>query len=184
MKYNCPIKHWVSNGNDTNTEVANGRLSDFCASFHAISPMKAYNNILFPASESFVFRCVQRRLPHIFNPPVHCGSQTGLYVESVGHTLAIVHSIIFKHPTAPVQSPDVYIYIYKSESGLLAGWLDVFVCVLLGDGRLLLCSGGIFFGVRSEGNDIFDIYDCCYEAGAFSLGSVLGSLLGNDIYIK
>jgi hypothetical protein len=25
---------------------------------------------------------------------------------------------------------------------------------------------------------------CCYAAGAFSLGSVLGPLLGNDIYIK
>jgi hypothetical protein len=53
----------------------------------------------------------------------------------------------------------------KSETG----WLGVFVCVLLGDGGLLLCSGGvsflvssryflwgpfrggIFFGVRSEG---------------------------------
>jgi hypothetical protein len=57
------------------------------------------------------------------------------------------------------------------------------VCVLLGDGRLLLCSGGVFFGVRS-GGDIFDIYDCCYAAGAFSLGSVLGPLLGNAIYIK
>jgi hypothetical protein len=58
------------------------------------------------------------------------------------------------------------------------------VCVLLGDGGLLLCSGGVFFGVRSGGNDIFNIYDCSYVAGAFSLGSVLGSLLGNDIYIK
>jgi hypothetical protein len=60
----------------------------------------------------------------------------------------------------------------------------VFVCVLLGSGGLLLCSGGVVFGVRSGGNDIFDIYDCCYAAGAFSLGSVLGPLLGNDIYIK
>jgi hypothetical protein len=41
----------------------------------------------------------------------------------------------------------------------LAGWLEVFVCVLLGDGGLLLCSGGVFFLVRSGGNDIFDIYD-------------------------
>jgi hypothetical protein len=49
------------------------------------------------------------------------------------------------------------IYIYKSESmrlvgwlaGWLAGWLDVFVCMLLGSGGLLLCSGGVFFGVRS-----------------------------------
>jgi hypothetical protein len=37
------------------------------------------------------------------------------------------------------------IYIYKSETG----WLGVFVCVLLGDGGLLLCSGGVFYGVRS-----------------------------------
>jgi hypothetical protein len=58
----------------------------------------------------------------------------------------------------------------------------VFVCVLLGSGGLLLCSGGVFFGVRSGGNDIFDIYYCCYAVGAFSLGSVLGLLLGNDIY--
>jgi hypothetical protein len=64
----------------------------------------------------------------------------------------------------------LFIYIYKSESG----WLGL--CVLLGDGGLLLCSGGVFFGVRSGGNDIFDIYDCCYVAGAFSLGYVLGSL--------
>jgi hypothetical protein len=57
------------------------------------------------------------------------------------------------------------------------------VCMLLGDGGLLLCSGGVFFGVRS-GGDIFDIYYCCYAVGVFSLGSVLGPLLGNDIYIK
>jgi hypothetical protein len=48
--------------------------------------------------------------------------------------------------------------------------------MLLGDGGLLLCSGGVFFGVRSGGNDIFDIYYCSYAAGAFSLGSVLGLL--------
>jgi hypothetical protein len=73
----------------------------------------------------------------------------------------------------------------------LAGWLDVFVCVLLGDGGLLLgdgglllCSWGVFFGVRSGGNDIFDIYDCCYAAGAFSLESVLGPILGNDAIIN
>jgi hypothetical protein len=70
------------------------------------------------------------------------------------------------------------IYIYKSESG----WPYVFV--LLGSGGLLLRSGGVFFGVRSGGNDIFDIYYGCYSAGAFSLGSVLGPLLGNDISIK
>jgi hypothetical protein len=56
--------------------------------------------------------------------------------------------------------------------------------MLLCDGGLLLCSGGVFFEVRSGDNDIFDIYYCCYAAGAFSLGSVLGPLLGNDIYIK
>jgi hypothetical protein len=75
------------------------------------------------------------------------------------------------------------IYIYKSESGCLVGWLAgspyVFVCVLLGSGGLLLGRGGVFFGVRSGGNDIFDIYYCCYAAGAFSLGFVLGPLLGN-----
>jgi hypothetical protein len=56
--------------------------------------------------------------------------------------------------------------------------------VLLGDGGLLLCSGGVFFGVRSGGNDIFDIYDCCYAADVFSLVSVLGALLGNDTMIN
>jgi hypothetical protein len=37
------------------------------------------------------------------------------------------------------------IYIKASRTGWLAG----FVCVLLGNGRQLLCSGGVFFGVRS-----------------------------------
>jgi hypothetical protein len=36
----------------------------------------------------------------------------------------------------------LFIYIYKSETG----WLGVFVCVLLGDGGLLPCSGGVLFG--------------------------------------
>jgi hypothetical protein len=38
----------------------------------------------------------------------------------------------------------------------------VFVCVLLGDGRQLLCSGGVSFGVRSRAQ----------QWGGFSLGSV------------
>jgi hypothetical protein len=75
----------------------------------------------------------------------------------------------------------ISIYIYIKAN--LAGWTCLFVCMLLGSGGLLLCSGGVFFGVRS-GGDIFDIYYCCYAAGGFSLGSVLGPLLGNDIYIK
>jgi hypothetical protein len=41
---------------------------------------------------------------------------------------------------------NTYIYIYKSESMRLAGWLDVFVCVLL-------CSGGVFFGVGQRHNN-------------------------------
>jgi hypothetical protein len=62
-----------------------------------------------------------------------------------------------------------------------AGWLDVFVCVYVARQRWAVAvQQGLFFGVRSGGNDIFDIYDCCYAAGAFSLGSVLGPLLGND----
>jgi hypothetical protein len=65
-----------------------------------------------------------------------------------------------------------------------AEFVCVVVCMLLGDGGLLLCSGGVFFGVHSGGNAIFDIYYCCYAAGAFSLGSVLGPLLGNGIYTK
>jgi hypothetical protein len=52
----------------------------------------------------------------------------------------------------------ISIYIKAKVSGWLCVWLDVFVCMLLGSGVLLLCSGGVFFGVRSGGNDIFDIY--------------------------
>jgi hypothetical protein len=73
------------------------------------------------------------------------------------------------------------IYIKAKVSGWLCVWLNVFVCMLLGSGGLLLCSGGVFFGVRSGDNDIFDIYNCCYAAGAFSLGSVLGPLLDKDL---
>jgi hypothetical protein len=39
--------------------------------------------------------------------------------------------------------------IYTYIKANLAGWQVVFVCMLLGDGGLLLCSGGVFFGVRS-----------------------------------
>jgi hypothetical protein len=74
----------------------------------------------------------------------------------------------------------IYIYIKANR----AGFVCLRVCMLLGDGGLLLCSGGVFFGVLSGGNDIFDIYDCCYATGAFSLGSVLGPLLGNDAIIN
>jgi hypothetical protein len=35
-------------------------------------------------------------------------------------------------------------YTYKSETGWLTFYLCTFVCVLLGDGGLLLCSGGRF----------------------------------------
>jgi hypothetical protein len=41
-------------------------------------------------------------------------------------------------------------------------YLDVRVCVLLGSGGLLLCSGGVFFGVGQRHNN----------GVAFSLGSV------------
>jgi hypothetical protein len=57
-----------------------------------------------------------------------------------------------------------YDFIYIKAN--LAGWLDMIVCMLLGSGGLLLCSGGVFFGVRSGGNDVFNIYYCCYAAGA------------------
>jgi hypothetical protein len=47
------------------------------------------------------------------------------------------------------------------------------------------CYAAGAFSVGSVlGATTSSIYDCCYVAGAFSLGSVLGSLLGNDIYIK
>jgi hypothetical protein len=76
----------------------------------------------------------------------------------------------------------IYLSIYIKANR--AGFVCVVVCMLLGDGGLLLGSGGVFFGVRSGGNDIFDIYYCYYAVGAISLGSVQGPLLGNDIYIK
>jgi hypothetical protein len=49
----------------------------------------------------------------------------------------------------------IYIrYIYISESDWLAGFLCFFVCVvvcmLLGDGGLLLCSVGVFLLVSSK----------------------------------
>jgi hypothetical protein len=77
-----------------------------------------------------------------------------------------------------------YYILYLSSiyiKGNRARFVCVVVCMLLGDGGLLLCSGGFFFWVRSGGNDIFYIHYCYYAAGAFSLGSVLGPLLGNDI---
>jgi hypothetical protein len=45
------------------------------------------------------------------------------------------------------------IYIYKSESMRLAGRTCLFVCMLLGSGGLLLCSGGVFFGVGQRHNN-------------------------------
>jgi hypothetical protein len=70
------------------------------------------------------------------------------------------------------------------------------VCELLGDGRQLLCSGGVFIGVRSGAvawQHMHSINGVAFSLGsvpktrwwanvAFSLGSVLGLLLGN-IYI-
>jgi hypothetical protein len=105
---------------------------------------------------------------------------TTTVVNSIHPVLLTIPFVIFMSSNTHLLS----IYIKAKRAGWLAGGLDVFVCVLLGSGGLLLCSGGVFFGVRSGGNDIFDIYDCCYAAGAFSLGSVLGPLLGNDSYIK
>jgi hypothetical protein len=52
----------------------------------------------------------------------------------------------------------IYYYIYKSESMFLA----MFVCMLLGSGGLLLCSGGVSFGVGQGHNN----------GVAFSLGSI------------
>jgi hypothetical protein len=84
----------------------------------------------------------------------------------------------------------LYIYIYKSESIWLAGWLGLFVCMLLGSGGLLLCSGGVFFGVGQWHNNgvAFSLRSVprtrWWANVAFSLGSVLGLLLGNDIYIR
>jgi hypothetical protein len=46
----------------------------------------------------------------------------------------------------------ISIYIKANLAGfvcVLLANLAGFVCVLLGDGRQLLCSGGVFFGVRS-----------------------------------
>jgi hypothetical protein len=58
------------------------------------------------------------------------------------------------------------IYIYKSETG----WLAFFVCVLLGDGGLLLSSGGRFLFGQFLGNDLFLGND--NNGVVFSLGSV------------
>jgi hypothetical protein len=79
------------------------------------------------------------------------------------------------------------IYIYKSESGSLDGR----VCVLLGSGGLLLCSGGVFFGMGQRHNNgvgkrrnngvAFSLGSVprtrWWANVAFSLGSVLGLLL-------
>jgi hypothetical protein len=42
----------------------------------------------------------------------------------------------------------------------------------------------LYIYISESGWLAVDIYYCCYAAGAFSLGSILGPLLGNDIYIK
>jgi hypothetical protein len=41
------------------------------------------------------------------------------------------------------------IYIKAKRAGFLCLFVCGVVCMLLGDGGLLLCSGGVFFGVRS-----------------------------------
>jgi hypothetical protein len=65
------------------------------------------------------------------------------------------------------------IYIYKSETG----WLGVFVCVLLGDGGLLPCNGGVFFLVSSRWYFLWGpfrggIFFWVRSEVVFSLGSV------------
>jgi hypothetical protein len=65
--------------------------------------------------------------------------------------------------------------------------LAVFVCMLLGDGGLLLCSGGVFFGIRSGAvawQRHLLYMAVAMQRGKFSLGSIMGLLPGNDIYIK
>jgi hypothetical protein len=97
-----------------------------------------------------------------------------------------------------IQPNFLNLYIYKSKTG----WLGVFVCVLLGDGGLLLCSGaifflvssryflwglfrgGIFFGVRSKGIFLCLLLGllleegevCCYELSEIPLehGNIFG----------
>jgi hypothetical protein len=78
-------------------------------------------------------------------------------------------------------------YICLLSSIYIKANLAGFVCLLLGDGRQLVCSGGVFFGAVLGHNGV------AYSLGsvprtrwwanvAFSLGSVLG-MFGNDIYI-
>jgi hypothetical protein len=62
--------------------------------------------------------------------------------------------------------------------------------MLLGSGGLLLCSGGVFFRVGQRHNNrmafsLGSVPRTRWWANlAFSLGSVLGLLLANDIYIR
>jgi hypothetical protein len=71
------------------------------------------------------------------------------------------------------------IYIYIKAKVCI--WLDVFVCMLLGSGGLLLCSGGVFFGVRSGGNDIFDTWLLLCSRGVF-FGVRSGSITWQRLY--
>jgi hypothetical protein len=48
--------------------------------------------------------------------------------------------------------------------------------MLLGDGGLLLCSGGVFFGIRSGGNDIFNIILLLLCSGGVFFGVRSGSI--------
>jgi hypothetical protein len=89
---------------------------------------------------------------HFLPYPFECIIHRSLYHSALYNRR---YSVVKKHKrNISAYYTQVNLYIYKSESG----WLGFFVCVLLGDGGLLLCSGGVFFGVRSGGNDIFDIY--------------------------
>jgi hypothetical protein len=77
------------------------------------------------------------------------------YIYTFSTNLILIIIPILTYPKQ--KNVNLLIYIKANLAGWLAGWLDVFVCVLLGDGGLLLCSGGVLFLVRSGGNDIFDI---------------------------
>jgi hypothetical protein len=75
----------------------------------------------------------------------HLLNNLGTATSSSSDALTCAITGMVKMVTAQVFTTFI-IYIYKSETS----WLGVFVCVLLGDGGLLPCSGGVFFLVSSR----------------------------------
>jgi hypothetical protein len=64
-------------------------------------------------------------------------------------------------------SKPLHIYIYKSESGWLGLFVCVVVCMLLGDGGLLLCSGVFSLGSVLGATKSFIYITVTMQRGAF-----------------